>query len=73
MVLQYFAENSEKPLVFLCFCIQSAQKPYKTCGFGNILLKMLKNHWFAWIELRLQKTLQNMCFLQYFAESVEKP
>ena len=47
--LQYFAENIEKPLVFLCFCIQSAQKPYKTCVFCNMLLKMLKNHWFSFV------------------------
>ena len=45
--LQYFAENIEKPLVFLCFCIHTAQKPYKTCGFCNILLKILKNQMFS--------------------------
>ena len=44
--LQYFAEHVEKPLVLLCFCNQSAQKPYKTYAFCNILLNMLKNHWF---------------------------
>ena len=25
---QHYAEHVEKPLVFLCVCIQSAQKPY---------------------------------------------
>ena len=30
-------------------CIQSARKPYKTCAFCNILLKMLKNHWFSFV------------------------
>ena len=32
----------EKPLDSLCFCIQSARKPYKTCIFCNMLLEKLK-------------------------------
>ena len=44
-----FAENIEKPLVFIGFCIQSARKPYKTCAFCYILLKILKNHRFSFV------------------------
>ena len=41
-----------KPKVFLGFCIQSARKPYKTCAFCNILLKIMKKLGFVNIELR---------------------
>ena len=32
---------------FLCFLSSDCKKHYKTCAFCNILLKMLKNHWFS--------------------------
>ena len=43
------AEHIEEAIVFLCFCIQSDQKPYKTCAFCISLLKILKNHWFSFV------------------------
>ena len=45
--MQYFAENIEKPVVFIGFLNSDCKKHYKTCAFCNILLKTLKNHWFS--------------------------
>ena len=44
-----FCWKSWKTMVLQCFCNQSAQKPYKTCAFCNILLNMLKKHWFYYV------------------------
>ena len=67
--LQSFAMQS---LLFcnLCyaifaFCIQSAQKHYKTRVFCNILLKMLKNHWFSFVFA--SKVLKNFIKPVFFA------
>ena len=56
-----------KPLVFLGFCIQSARKPYKTCAFCYILLKILKNHWFSlflWAPIA-KKPYKTCAFLHF--------
>ena len=65
--MQYFAENVGKPLVFLGFCVQSARKPYKTCAFCYILLKILKNHWFSlvfWAPIA-KKPYKTCAFLHF--------
>ena len=46
---KYVAENVEKPLVFLVFLHSDCKTHYKTGGFCNILLKLLKNHWFSFV------------------------
>ena len=50
-------ENLIKPVLFATF----RWKRWKTIGFP------------CFFELRLQSTLQNLCFLQYFAANVGKP
>ena len=63
--LQYVAENIEKPLVFLGFLNSDCKKPYKTCAFCNILLKMLKNHWFSLVFA--SRVLENLIKSVLFA------
>ena len=42
MLLHIFAENTEKPSVFLGFWTHIAKQHYKTCDFCNMLLEILE-------------------------------
>ena len=60
-------------MVFLCFCIQSAQKHDYTFGVCNMLLKMIKICWFSVVFA--SKVVKNYVKPMVFAlvdENVEK-